>query len=134
MEHLFTALANNLDINWPNYDKWAKVNGTFVYGDGDGFVDMIYIVAKSNPCSPYYYDGYFRPYGVRDNCTHGSDHTVYISGGDTIKIRGAFNETGSGFQISPGGCENGVMYDPLDKWAVISFSGHEHGHYFFWLR
>lgn len=131
MEHLFTALANNLDINWPNYDKWAKVNGTFVYGDGDGFVDMIYIVAKSNPCSPYYYDGYFRPYGVRDNCTHGSDHTVYISGGDTIKIRGAFNETGSGFQISPGGCENGVMYDPLDKWAVISFSGHEHGHYFF---
>ncbi|MCC6867171.1 MAG: hypothetical protein IT280_13535, partial [Ignavibacteria bacterium] len=131
MEDLFSTLASNQDINWSNYDKWAKVNGTFVYGEGDGFVDMMYIVAKSNPCSPYSSDGYFRPYGVRDNCTHGSDHTVYNSGGTEIKVRGAFSETGSGFQISPGGCENGVMYAPLDKWAVVSFSGHEHGHYFF---
>jgi len=131
MEDLFSALASNQNIDWPTFDLWEKENGNFVYGDGDGFVDMMYIVARSNPCSPFSTDGYFRPYGVRDNCTHGSEHTVYNSGGTVIKVKGAFDETGSGFQISPGGCENGVIYDPMDKWGVISFSGHEHGHYFF---
>lgn len=132
MEDLFTALANDESINWLLYDKWAKVNGNFVYGDGDGFVDMMYIVARSNPCSDYHPGvGYFRPYGVRDNCTHGSDHTVYNSGGVEIKVRGSFDENGSGFQISPGGCGNGVLYAPMPKWATISFSEHEHGHYFF---
>jgi hypothetical protein len=132
MEDLFTALASEIGSDWPLFDKWAKVNGNFVYGDGDGFVDMMYIVARSNPCSDYHPGvGYFRPYGVRDNCTHGSDHTVYNSGGVEIKVRGSFDENGSGFQISPGGCGNGVLYAPMPKWATISFSEHEHGHYFF---
>ena len=92
----------------------------------------MYIVARSNPCSPYSPGwGYFRPEGVFNACTHGNEHTVYNSGGVEIKLQRGFSETGSGFQISPGGCGNGVMYAPMAKWATISFSEHEHGHYFF---
>lgn len=127
MEDLMTALQNNPTINWLNYDQWKKENGTFVYGQRDGFVDMLYLVARSNPCRPGDGDDYFRPYGVREGCTHGADHTVYNSGGDTIKIRGDFSETGSGFQISPGhhgeNCNNWSMIQPLNQWALVSLTG-----------
>jgi hypothetical protein len=131
MESLFVALKNNPNIDWPTFDLWKKDGSTFVYGERDGFVDMMYIVARSNPCSIHSYDGYFRPYGVYDECTHGDEHEVYNQGGISVKIKRSFSEIGSAFQISPGGCENGVMYAPLEKWAMISFTGHEHGHYFF---
>lgn len=47
-EAIFTALSSEIGSDWPLYDKWEKINGTFVYGgDGDGFVDMMYLVARS---------------------------------------------------------------------------------------
>ncbi len=136
MEDLFIALQNNPNINWLNYDKWSKDGSDFVYGDPDGFVDMLYIVARSNPCSEYWtgaMGGYFRPNGVRDVCTHGADHTVYNQGGVEIKVRRAFSETGSGFQVSPGHwgdyCNDWITKAPMEKWAMVSFTEHEHGHY-----
>ncbi|HWA07088.1 MAG TPA: hypothetical protein VG961_11120, partial [Ignavibacteria bacterium] len=117
-EEIFVSLANNSNINWPNYDKWGKVNGNFVYGTGDGFVDMIYLVARSNP------SGYFTPAGVMNYCSHTSEgHTVYTIGTETIKIKPAISEEGAGFQICGG--------IPLNEWALVSFSGHEHAHYLF---
>jgi len=115
-EDLFNALATAIGSDWPLYDKWEKQGETFVYGgDGDGYVDMLYIVARSNP------SGYFTANGVFYNCTHGNEHMVYQNGPVQIKLRGSFSEIGSGFQIcgSP----------PLPKWAMVSFTGHEHGHY-----
>ncbi|MCI0450128.1 MAG: T9SS type A sorting domain-containing protein [Chlorobi bacterium] len=123
MEDLFTALASEISNDWPLFDLWAKVDGEFVYGSGDGYVDMLYIVARSNPETENVPDGYFRPYGVFFSCPH-YEHTVYTSGLQTIKLQPSFSETGSGFQISRG-------YFPMLKWETISFSEHEHAHYFF---
>lgn len=119
MEDLFSELATVVGSDWPKYDKWGKDgNGDFVYGTGDGFVDMIYLVARSNP------SGYFTPAGVMNYCSHTSNgHTVYTSGSQTIKIKPAISEEGAGFQICGG--------IPLNEWALVSFSGHEHAHYLF---
>lgn len=137
MEDLFTALQNDPTIIWPLFDKWGKdQNGVWQYGSGDGFVDMMYVVARSNPCSQYNSWGYFRPVTPFYSCTHGGDHTVYNQNGVEIKLRASFLETGSGFQIAPPGCGSGGggLAAPMPKWAVISFTGHEHGHYLFSYR
>lgn len=135
VEDLFIALQNNPNINWPDYDKWSKSNNTFHYNQPDGYVDMMYIIARSNPCSIHTPDGYFLPMGIYEPCTCGTEHIVYKNGPTVIKLQTSVSETGSGFQISPGHggstCSNWALYAPMNKWGTISFSEHEHGHYFF---
>lgn len=135
MEDLYLSLQNNPNINWSNYDKWSKSGNTFHYNQPDGYVDMMYIVARSNPRSIGYPEGYFIPLGVFEDCTCGAEHIIYKNGPLVIKIQSSITETGSGFQISPGhggsDYSSWVMYSPMEKWATISFSEHEHGHYFF---
>lgn len=137
MEDIFVALQNHPDIYWPSYDLWSRdENGNFQYNQPDGFVDMVYIVGRSNPCNPNWTgSSYFRPQSPFESCFHSPGHTVYQSGSTSIKLLPSFGPQGSGFQISPGhggdSCENWVLYVPLEKWAMVSFSGHEHGHYFF---
>jgi hypothetical protein len=72
-------------------------------------------------------------------CYHGNDHTVYNSGGQQVIVRNGNwpSEEHSTFMISPGHGGSGASYSinaPMVKWAVISFSGHEHGHYLYGVR
>ncbi|MCI0449415.1 MAG: hypothetical protein L0Y79_06465, partial [Chlorobi bacterium] len=121
MEDLYEILAADLSINWPLYDKWEKSGSNFIYGDGDGYIDMIYFIFRSGT-------GIIgTPNARMSDCIHGQNHIIYNQGGVTKTIRTAYDEFGSGFQISNGP-------SPLEKWAAVSFIPAEHGHYTLGIR
>ncbi|RPI16856.1 MAG: T9SS C-terminal target domain-containing protein [Ignavibacteriae bacterium] len=121
-------------INWRNYDKWSGSYGSFTYGDGDGYVDMIYKVFRShNPHLGMPAGGIACLY---ESYSQGANYLIYNQGGQQIKINAGFSSIGSGITISPGfgGSETGddyQRYNPMTKLGTISFSEHEHGHYLF---
>lgn len=137
IDDMFNYLASlqGSQINWLNYDKWSKDSqGNWVYVP-DGYADMLYISWRSQP------DGIGMTHGQtpHPSCYHGDDHTVFNSGGQQVIVKngGWPSEQHSTFMISPGHGGSGTsyfMYSPLNKWATISFSGHEHGHYLYAVR
>jgi hypothetical protein len=123
-------------IDWRDYDKWKAVTTetgySFVY-QPDGYVDMIYKILRSHaplidlPCGGIATLDYSESQG--DNYLIDPVHQIYINGGSTSIY-------GSGITLTPSysGTEGGADYSPyaaLTKNAVVSFSGHEHGHYLF---
>lgn len=138
IDDMFNYLASlqGSVIHWPDYDKWSKNTlGEWKYNIPDGYADMLYICWRSQP------DGIGMTHGQtpHPSCYHGDEHTVYNSGGQQVIVKngGWPSEEHSTFMISPGHGGSGAsyfMYAPLNEWAVISFSGHEHGHYLYAVR
>lgn len=41
-------------IEWERYDNWEKVGGNWIFGDGDGTVEMVMIIYRNLPLNYYY--------------------------------------------------------------------------------
>ena len=122
MDDLYGMLAIDPDINWLLYDQWGGSMGNFIYGPGDGYVDMIYFIFRSSNTVVGNSQASFAP------CTHyPSPHVIYNQPGREIKIHPALSEFGSGFQIMGNG-------QPLEQWSAVSFIPAEHGHYTLGIR
>lgn len=122
MDDLYDLLSNDPSINWTLYDKWSKVGNSFVYSpQGDGFIDMIYFVFRSQTSVVGV------PNARMSDCVHG-DHVIYDNGSGIVKkLRSAYSEYGSGLQIAG-------FQDAINLQYAVSFIGHEHGHYLLGVR
>ena len=115
---------NHPEINWLNYDKWSYQNNTFIYGNGDGYVDMIYRVFRCHE------NGLGMPAGSESpslfhSSSQGQNYLIYNQNGRQIYIRGlddAMDYQASGLTITSG-------YTPINKNWLVSTVLHEHGHF-----
>jgi len=120
---VYTKLQNEQTLNWLEYDQWGfnRTTGQVTYGP-DGYIDMLYKVHRYLP--PQWYAN-----ASLGHSTQGENFEVYDVGGVQKFINGNYatgasgNAVGSGFQIDG--------KPVLPQWGMVSFAGHEHGHYLF---
>jgi hypothetical protein len=98
----------------------------------DGFVDMIYKVFRSHAPIPG------MPAGGTAMLGESYFQGLYylIDPANEIYINGGFGSQGSGITLTPGyggtiGTPSYSPYNALTRRGMVSFSGHEHGHYLY---
>ncbi len=135
-EDVYEKLKRTYSIDWREFDKWKidapnSQSAIFKF-EPDGYVDMIYKIHRSHAPRVNMPAGGVAALGGTES--QGIDYLVDTA--NNIFINGAFFDHGSGITMSPGfgGSEfdsTYLPYAPLTKEGVLSFSGHEHGHYLF---
>lgn len=127
-DDIYAGLEQLISIaEWPNYDKWTKSSGTFVYTP-DNYIDMIYIVHRT-----WSNVGGMPAGGIACLDLSYSQGTNYTITNTSLIIHGIVNDVspiGSGLRMTPGHWGGTPKY-PMDLKGVVSFSGHEHGHYLY---
>ncbi len=126
MEVINTEIYTKLQplvTNWPEYDQWGYNRSTeqVTYG-ADGYIDMIYKVHRYLP--PQWYAN-----ASLGHSTQGENHEVYNLGGVQKFVNGNFGLWASGTAVGTGFQIDGKPV--LNQWSMVSFAGHEHGHYLF---
>jgi len=107
---VYMKLQNDEDITWRNYDQWTYLSaGNFRY-DGDGNLDMLMMVRRTNP-------GYAGFAGL-----DGSNFEIDPE--NHIWIRTDFDHLGSGLVIQ------GNMGNPHPYNKFLGILLHEYGHFY----
>jgi len=111
---VYTKLKADLSINWIDYDKWKYLSpGNYSY-EGDGNLDMIMMVRRTNP---------------GDAGFAGLDGIDFeIDPINHIWIRNGFSQNGSG-TVQQGNLGNPVQPHSYDRFLGILI--HEYGHFLF---
>ncbi|MDR3625538.1 MAG: right-handed parallel beta-helix repeat-containing protein [Ignavibacteriaceae bacterium] len=113
---------NSYNCNFKKYDNWGFNGTNFVFSaqNGDGYVDMIYIIYRWGDNSRY--TGWFNLPGAIANLNFSPEITTH----DGVKINGGYSVStiSSGITLN---CKGSVY----DSFTIVSNFAHELGHYLF---